>query len=290
MLPLLLACGGSSDTPLMLTDADNHTATQDFDIPIVSVEPLTDWEINWSGVGSDLRCEKGLVAEPALTITKFKLTPAELTEKIISSSLKQADFLGFAEAELSGTCGVIHATDLGISGTQVTVEELQDGFIYLLTYTDKGSLTTATRYLSLAILDPEAGGQTTVMMEDGCGMMDASATFAEPVSIGAASRLDWSGLTLDALGTPMEPEVIDTLQVGYFSGLSPEDLEADYLTVESLVTQRWEIGVEGRTSISAEELADLDRFDVSDGNGTWLLGLWGGGISAMPRFLTVITE
>ncbi|MFT5685531.1 MAG: hypothetical protein ACI8RZ_006485 [Myxococcota bacterium] len=88
----------------------------------------------------------------------------------------------------------------------------------------------------------------------------------------------------------MEPEAIDTLQVGYFSGLSPEDLEADYLTVESLVTQRWEIDVDGRARITAEELSDLDRFDVSDGNGTWMLGLWGNGVSLMPRFLTIIEE
>jgi hypothetical protein len=121
-------------------------------------------------------------------------------------------------------------------------------------------------------------------------MLDVSATFAEPVAIGGASALNWSGLTVDALGSALSLPGIDTLQLGYFSGSSAADLEADYLSLSTRVTQRWEIDVTDRKHITAEELAELDRFDVSDGNGTWLLGLWGRDIGLLPRFLTIIEE
>ncbi len=289
MLPLLLACGGEP-APVLLTDADNHIVTRTLDIPVVSVEPLTDWTIRFSEVGSDLTCQKSLAADPWLTLLKLDLTAAEAEVALATSNIKQADILGFVEHDLSGTCEDIPVTELSFFGTPLSVEELEEGYSYLLAYTDGAGIQEGSRYLSLALLEPEVGGLTTAVLQDGCGMLDVSATFAEPVAIGGASSLNWSGLTVDALGSALSLPGIDTLQLGYFSGSSAADLEADYLSLSTRVTQRWEIDVTDRKHITAEELAELDRFDVSDGNGTWLLGLWGGDIGLLPRFLTIIEE
>ena len=285
----MLGCGG--ETIIYLTDVDNHTATRDLDIPVESVEPQTDWEINWSSVGSDLRCQKDLVAEPWLNMIQSPLTTEELQEKLDTNSLKQADQTGYVELELTGTCSPALASEMGFFGSAVDTETgLLDGYTYLLLFSD-GGLGELERILSMAILDPATDSTSVITLEDGCGMLDVGAEFSPPVSLRQATVLDWSGLTTDALGNPLDPDDINTLQVGYFSDLSPEDLEADYFMLESLVTQRWEITVEGQTTVSRAKLAELDRFDVSDGNGTWLLSLdCSGCFPSTPLFLAVITE
>lgn len=53
------------------------------------------------------------------------------------------------------------------------------------------------------------------------------------------------------------------------------------------MSQRWSVPIDGDTAVSMDTLDGLDRFDVSDGDGVWVLALMSGGF---PSFMTTITD
>lgn len=246
MLLLALGCGGETgETVLYLTDADNHALSVEADVPVIAVEPQSDWQIHWDGVSTDLRCSPAEAAVTRLVMMKLDATAEEVQDGIEHGRLSQLSIQWQVWLDVTGAQSPGSVLDMGFfSALLDTPDELTADGTYLLLYEEASRIEgydnqfLPVRTLSLALLVPESGaGVTDITLDDGCGMVTLTADFAAPVSLSGMDRIDWSGLTVDAFGNPL-PDGVSNLSLDHFADLEQDTLALDYLPMEQ-VSDSW---------------------------------------------------
>lgn len=285
---LWLACGGGE--VIYLTDANNHGLTRTLDIPVETVAAHADLSFDVSAVETDLRCQPLTTQHPWLMFLQMSDAPDALLETLERGDLRQTDVLGVLEQPVD--CGAGRLSEMTFLGQPAdTSQEPAPGETYLLVMTAGTAEDAWGTPLSMAILQGDSGEtRSSVALSDGCGQVVASARIPHGgLDLKRASAIDWSQLEHTALGEPLDSAAVTELEIGYFSGMSAADLEADYLALDALVTQRWTLDVTDRTSVWMDELWALDRFDPADGDGVWVLALrCPGCLDSLPVYMSII--
>ncbi|MFT5685532.1 MAG: hypothetical protein ACI8RZ_006486 [Myxococcota bacterium] len=252
LLLSLLAC---SDGVLHLSDANNHQVTLTYDVPILSAD-TDSLQILWESVASDLRCEAIFMAEPKLDLVTSPLSPEEFLTAIATDDLRGQDLVGLVSLDLEPG-EPAYLSEMSFFDTPVETG-LNEDHSHIFVLSDGG--TGVGRIASLAFLEP-GGTDTTITLPDGCGQAEVAVTLGEPISLRRVERIDWSGLTTNAIGSPLSTDSIDGFQLAEGAAAS---VESDYFALESAAEVVWSAEIDDVTSIAIDDLdTDADTLALT---------------------------
>lgn len=306
LLLCCLACSGAEEETgvevvsgdLVLADEHNYRYEGTLDVPSHEVAEYSDLSIDFSGLTSDLQCHD---LDPVADVDNVSmigfqhLSEAEVEQGLSTDSLQQSDLTAYVAVQPGDETSVL-LSEFTFFGTDPDIESYfyQGSASWLVLFTSGTTVGVGAR--ALIFLTPTSGSTNTdVVLDPACGMLDFSADLRSltrlPVPAEGPWTLDWSGLTQDGHGVPMETGNVSSVMVGYFADESAADLEARFLDLELLADRMWTQEVEGGTYATLDSLVDADgaAFEGFDAEGTWILALRCGlCANPAPLFLSVL--
>jgi hypothetical protein len=160
-----------------------------------------------------------------------------------------------------------------------------------LTGTEPGE---GTRMLQAFRLDT-ASDNTSVAIESSSATLEYSAnlTSLAPTQIptdDAEITVDWSAMTVNALGNEFEPRLITEVMVARYS-LTPAEMEAQFLDLELIADDMWRGEVPAGTSTLLSSLTNEagEAFTGIDDTSTWIVALrCGRCANPAPWYLSIL--
>jgi hypothetical protein len=255
---------------VLLLDAHNYASTSSLAIPTVETAPAADLEICWPEAVADIRCHDVEPQDDIDTVALLRflhLSEEQVEVELTSGEIAQSEVDGYLEylTDHESTCAPLSA--MTFFGTPVEIEEEyveSDDHTYLLLFA--AGTTPGVGARTMVFVRPTSNSTNTrVNAPSGCGFLDFSADLAsaEPVPIPKDGPwvVDWRDVTRDSQGLEIVYQNIDSVQVGFFAGMTVAELEEEILDLELIATGLWQVELEGgRTADLAEE-------------GVWLLAL-----------------
>lgn len=290
---LASGCGGDDgdDPPaspgdsIMLSNDNQYTSTATLDIPVAVTAP-TDLTISWSGLDQDLQCHDVEIPSGIrnLTLLRFEKSEAEVAERlagdpIAASELYDVYYGHKTQGEETSVKLSDFATLTGSETFDVDESYVEGDITYLLIALSSEALGVGAR--SMTFLRPSADAlEDEVSIESGCGILDFSAKFQEPLSVPATSPwvLDWSKVEVDGQGNETTFAGVDQLLVGFFPERDVQDIEAKIYDIELDAAPLYELEITSGLSANlgdARERGSGKKFTgfEQDTDGTWLVAL-----------------
>lgn len=291
------ACPTDPSVPISLTDETNYSFTSTLSIQMQTLKDNTDLVFDWGAVTRDFY---GLDVNPAtdidtVLISLWNLTPAELEDRLNRDTLTRNANEGAIMVYPDGTYTSTNLLSFGLLGASLpNPDEIwkrfdtsrpdyqfpQDKHTFLLMAATGTDLGRGGRMLALFNVDPTST-RTTLALDNDSTKLDAHADLqkAKPVPVPAGMpsvTIDWSQMTVNALGNEYLPTEITRAVVAHFATSSIADLERDFLRLESTADGWWSGEVLAGTSIDLGTLKDATgaTFPGVDDNGTWLAALF----------------
>jgi len=288
------ACGESSPVTeptsvetVPIVDENNYRATSSLSIPTIETASGQDLDICWDALDADIQCHDVAPAADIDVVGLLRLlhlTEDEVEQKLAADDLQQNEVDGYVEhiTDHEALCTKLSA--LSFFGTTVEIEEEyveNDDRTYMLLFS-KGTVPGVGARTMTFIKPTAASDNLTVNIAPGCGHLTFEADLGSgtPLALPAAAPwvVDWRGVTKNGLGNPVPTAGIDRALVGYYPGMTVEDLEADIFNLELNATELFEITLQGSRTAdlsrgvernSGEEFSGFAR----DEEGVWLFGL-----------------
>jgi hypothetical protein len=276
-----LACSssGSGNGPVgnvVIKDANNYSSTSSLTIPVLPTAQMTDLTFTWDAVTQDLLCHPAGSIDNVAFLQIKNMKQSDVEKKLAVGALNSNQVAVYAENKLTGTGdGGAHPTSAMLSKF-----DYYDTFNPLTDYVE----STTTQYLALfthgttlgvgaqtmTFLQPSASStNTTVAAPNPCSASGNFLSFqatlspmAVTVPIAGPWKLDWSQVTTDNFGNTIDPAVtkLDRVEVGFFQGKQPSDIQADFLNVEQDATALYTYSVP-----SGKQYVDLMSTPTSGG-------------------------
>jgi hypothetical protein len=155
----------------------------------------------------------------------------------------------------------------------------QDQHTFLLTANTGTTIGKDSRMLALFNLDP-ASTTTELALTDESTLLDFTVDLerAVPVVVPAGQpslTIDWSEMTVNALGNEYLPAQITEAVVAHFATSELGELEEQFVNLEGLADGWWSGEIASGTSVELAGLHDANgAFPGIDTNGTWLVALF----------------
>ncbi len=307
----LAGCGDDGEEAaagnVVLLDQHNYSSTTALSIPPAIETAVGDIEICWTGMTSDLQCHEidpvGGIDNVALL--RFDgMSESDLEGELATGRLSMQDVDAYFEYETDHADTCVQLSAMEIFGSQIDVASDyvdDERFTYLLLTAVGTTPGVGTR--SMTFVKPTAAStSTSVSIPSSCGVLDFTADLAsaEAVAIPAAGPwvVDWDGLTKNGQGGDLAFESIDSVLLGFYGGMTVEEIQSQIMDLELVATTLWEIPVSGALSADLADArertasgspgAAFPGFDQA-GDGVWLLGLMCSGCqSPAPLVLTVL--
>ena len=275
--------------PCILTDAHNYHYAPTLTAPTWTVAPARDLRISWAGLTVDLLGHDldPTTLDRALLLVFDGLTAPEILDGMAHDRLDQS------QVTIALTCTPKEAgcllSDFNLAGNHLDVQQyLVEGsgtWVVAPGWTDQAGLAS----LALFTADDDAGVEDELSIVDGAAALEVQAELAPEgtvaVAEGSQPVVDWSGLTVDALGNPVSLSRFDRLRIGRYD-MDAATMEADFLDLELLATETWEVDVTGLTSLPTQEVAGFPGFTAGP---TWVLLLQCSTcMNPAPRFLALV--
>lgn len=270
----------------LLTDDLNYDYAPDLTAPSWQVAPGVDLRVSWADLTTDLL---GHALDPAsldraLLLVFPELTPDEILDGLAHDTIDQPDVtLAMTCTPQESRCAL---SDFHLAGNHLDVHQylLEGSGTWLVAPGREGEAGIATLALFAAQEGAEpveersiAQGEAALQVE-----VDLAPRGAIAVQEGAFPVLDWSGLTVDALGNPISLSRTDRLRVGRYD-LDEQELEERFLDIELLAVETWEVDTTGQTSWDTARISGFPGFTAGD---TWLVVLeCSTCMNPAPRFL-----
>lgn len=312
--PLLVACTGGKDSGLgtgdcpasntvHLQDANNYGFQGTLDIASVDVKAYTDadptdYRIDWSGVAFDLQ---GHPVSPTddidlIGMVNFPyLSQEEVEVALATDSLLASDLEGGVSVAVDGATETM-LSDLTLFGNPVDPQTYLtvDSGVYMLIAASGGTLGVGTRQLQFVHPVAEEVNTDILLGDDSTQLtFDVDLQSLTPVKLIADAdyfTLDWSELTTDGLGSPIDLGHIDQAEVAWFSDATIPDLEAGFLQIEIDADSLWEAAIPSGSDVALADLVGDGAFPGISADGTWVLALNCSTCSnPAPQFFTVLT-
>lgn len=298
LVAALAGCGGKDDPyPLTLVDANNYSLDVNITIPAVETASGSDLTIHWEDALEDLQCHEMDPAQDVNTVSVVRfgtLTQDNVSLGISEDTLKQSDTTGYVDVPTTGTTST-SLSAMSFFGTPIDVpsEYTTDAGTFLLILATGDTPGQGARMLTF--LTPTADSTNTdVAVGSGCGMLDNTVDLHSLTTLAIPETgpwtVDWSGLTTDGQGNPIDLGGIDSLTVGYYEGLDAAGLETQFLDLEQLASNLYTQTLLGGTSAELDRTTNGSEWltDVS-GDGMWILALrCSTCYNPAPVFLTIL--
>ena len=289
---------GCGVEPIALTDAHRTTWSGALDVQTVPVASESDITVCWDDLTTDVR---GRAVDPGdvphAFLSGLTVPKEEALTKLLTNTLNARDTALWYDVDLPAGATCMALSDLSVVGNPLYPEEVltADSATWMVVLTRPGWLGR-TEYITAVELVPTPGEATThvVVTDDSARLtVDADLTSAPPITACAgAVSVDWSALTVDAFGVPMDSGSYDTLVVVH-DPAPLDEVQDRFLTFTDTATT-WSRTEPGRTDApldgpGAPRTADDRPFPGFFDEGTWLIGvLCQTCPSPMPGFLGVV--
>jgi hypothetical protein len=262
---LLTACGSSSNPGsgavgnVVIKDANNYRATSSLTIPTIQTAPASDLTITWDGIMKDLLCHPATSIDNVAFVKLPNKMQATLEHELAVGTFNQNEQSKYGEFHTAGKNGAPAATTVMLSqlaygGATTAIMPATDYVesattLYLMLFAH--GTTPAAGAQSMVFLQPTSGSANTmVSAPDACAsnVLDFTATLSSmPVPIPAAGpwKVDWSQITTDAFGNTLDFSLtkLDKVEVGFFQGKQPAEIQADFLNIEQDATSLYTYAV-----------------------------------------------
>lgn len=270
--------------------ANNYAFSSSFKIGVTPVKPKSELSFDWSGVSKDFL---GHDVDPLadidmVTLLMWKLGQDELETRLNDDALAQRDLVAIAMIYTDNE--VTSGGLFDFTSFRMPIEQSM-----LLAYLDPEAYDPATHaYTIMAVSGTTAGKGTRMMQsfrldpssENTAVSLDSNSTqldysvdlkSLEPTQIPAGQAeiaIDWSSMTVNALGNDFVPTSIDEVLVARYS-LSLDEMQAKFLDLDSIADETWRGKVPSGTSVALSSLtnADGEPFAGIDDSGTWIVAL-----------------
>jgi hypothetical protein len=290
--PLAASCG-SSGTPtgtgavgnVVIEDANNYTSTSKLTIPVVETQAAADLTISWDGITQDLLCHPSMSIDNVAFLRIGNMTQSDVEDKLAKGLLTSNQVTTYREFHTAGATSTMLSS---LSFGQPKLDPATDyvvaaGTQYLLLFAH--GLTLGVGAQSMVFISPSAtSAVTTVAAPNPCGSSNFLSFTANlstmPVSIPTAGpwKIDWSQITKDNFGTKLDFSItnLDKVEVGFFQGKQPSEIQADFLNVEQDATSLYTYAVP-----AGQKYVDLMSTPTSGGafpgfsstDGTWAVAV-----------------
>ena len=319
---LLVACSNSSDDDdndassanATITDQNNYTSVTELTIDTVEVAADDDSvQVCWDQVTTDLLCHE---VDPGrdldhVSLIRFKnKTESDVEEMFGSGELDRVRdidrYFEYMIDDHEKTCAKLSSMqDFG--GNPIPFEDnfvASDEFTYVLLVAEGNIAGVGTR--SMTFVKPTSSSDTTtVEIPPGCSeagnilsKYTASLKPDNEVNIPADGPwvVDWSQVKHDGTGNAIDSGSIDSLLLGFYEGMTVDEIQSQIKDLEIVATTLWEVDTKGTSADLAdarERTASGKAGDPFSGftstDGVWLLGLMCSGCqSPAPIVLAVL--
>jgi hypothetical protein len=291
-------CKSSCGDKLDFTNADNYTYGGTVNIPVIETAAGVNIEVCFDQLSSDMQCHD---TDPATDVVNVGLTrvpgltPAEINKKIANDTLRQEDTTGYVDVRTNGkTC--VNTEDMSFLGTPLNVpQEYYDGAIYLLFLSESEQPGVGNRMV--VMLEPkDASDVKHVDIPNGCGILDFTADLSSAeskmVCSKSSTKVDWSDVDTNGLGSPFTPSSVDQLVIAHYNDMTTADLEKNFFDLRLLADEEWTLETGGEESANLKDATNAsgDNFDAFESTGLYLLALnLTSSPNPAPKFLTVLT-
>jgi hypothetical protein len=266
---------------LVYDDTNNYTYSGTLNVQSVDIKPQSDITVEWGGLTTDIR---GRPADPAaiqqVSLVGFSGTFDEIRPRVEKNEVGQADAQDIYLFENEGGITTTQLSSFSITGINMDLSLLEvdpdsTWFLSLLNLPEG-----RTDILSSLHLVPTEGSEvTSVAFEDGSASLDVDVDLAAapPLQAKAGKSLffDWSGATKDVFGHAFSDQLGDELIIGHYDMGSLDEVEAEFLRLDSSATELYRVNVFDQTQIALAEAKDADGnpFPGFTEDGIWLVGI-----------------
>lgn len=291
------ACATAGAATFSITDDTNYSFTSTLDIEMHTLKDHTDIVFDWSALTRDFYGADMDSAEDIdqVLISLWDLTPEELEYHINIDDLARGANEGAIMVYPDGSYTSTHLLSFGLLGDPLPNEDEiwkrfdtsrpdyqfpQNEHTFLLMAATGTDLGVGGRMLSLFNVDPSSSDTTLALGNDSTKLdWDVELEAAVPVSVPAGEphlTIDWSPMTVNALGNEYLGTQITQAVVGHFATDSISELEQDFLQLKNAATGWWSGKVLIGKSIDLGTLTDADgaTFPGIDASGTWMVALF----------------
>ena len=286
--------GGLCGDPCELRDENNFDFSSELWAEMVALQEFQDITIEWPDVSVDLQGHDyaaGDVDEVMLVVFA-ELTPDEVAARLAEDTVQQADVqvTVFCEEPHDSSCQLDEFCVLGSCPnlSKYFQAGTQGAWLFVLNSEDVAGAR------ALIFVDPSAGStDTTVTVTDDSYSLEVDVDLRSlatvPIGTDADVEVDWGELTTDGYGNAMSPHTLDLLEVGRYE-LTVEEMEQQFLDLELIAAERWELDVSEEESARLSDLEGDTPFTGVTADSTWMLALRCTSCdNPTPRFLTLLT-
>jgi hypothetical protein len=288
------ACGGGGGNSnpgtanAYLTNANNYTSVSSLAIPTVTTAAGADLHVCWTTLSTDLLGHTVVPAQDIDHVTFLQvvgLTKDQIAKQFAAGTFSTTSvkkYVDFIVDHASGSlCAQLSAFKLG-AVTMVPSEDykVDPTKLYMLLFA-KGQ-TPGSGSKTMMFLEPDAASTNTeVTAPEGKTILSFQADLTTPakVTIPAAGPyvIDWSGLTTDGMGNPVVYQKIDSLLVGYYEGMTVQQLQSRCLDFDLIATTLYRVDIPiGPKSVdlaTTKTSAGAPFAGFTPNNGVWAVGL-----------------
>jgi hypothetical protein len=284
------------DGHLVITDDTNYSLPSTLSVKHATLKDATDLEFDWGGLEHDLygRDLDARVDIDLLLVSLWRLTPEALTSALERDALSTNDSVGVITTYPKDDYTSQHLLGFDFTGNPIPEGDIWNYFdtkdpdfhypadthTFLVIAETGTVLGKGGRMLSYFTLDP-ASSETKLTLDDDSAQVtyDVDLARARPVRVPSASpaiTIDWGKMETNALGNPYDWNQINDAVVAHFTNETLDDLENDFLNLESLAEGWWRGEVEAGKSIDLATLSSSsgEPFPGIDAQGIWLTALF----------------
>jgi hypothetical protein len=284
-----------SNSQVFITDDTNYTFALSPSIRSIPVKDATDIQFDWSNLTQDFF---GRPLDPQrdinlVLVSLWNMTEAQMTASIGRDKLPLTNNLGVLTSYPDGAVTSVDLLGLTSFGVPVPPDQIWSRFdtstpsyeyasnthTFMLTAASGTMAGKNTQMLTYFRLDPSSANTRVALTNDSALMAySVSLQSARPVLVPPSKadlNIDWSKMTINALGDEYVGSQITRAMVAHFSGLSLRDLEEQFLNLESLADGWWQADVPSDTNINLSTAVNEggSPFAGIDNTGVWLVGL-----------------
>jgi hypothetical protein len=253
----------------------------DEDGTIDELDECIDITFEWSDVTYDLQGHEmdavDDVDNVALVLFRY-LSQDEVEEKLSTNALVQAD-VGLYVATDPGDETSVQLSELTLLGNEIGPHQYleEDAGTFLLTL-QKGNVVGVGYSMTQFVRPTVDSTETTVTVTNESTVLDYTVdlTSADPLRVNSGTdvEIDWAQLTTDGLGLDFDFTAVDRLMIARYQDLTLEDLEANFLDIELLADDIYNLDLGTESTVNLEEASgDSGSFPGLDDSSTWLFAL-----------------
>jgi hypothetical protein len=291
---------------LKVSAASNYAFSSALSLQPIPVASRTELFFDWSGVTKDFinHAVNPLADIDMITLIVWNLTQTEFETKLNDDALVQNDFEALVTLYTQKAITSGSLFDFTSFGTELSNDTL-------LGAVDASALDPATHFYTMMAVTGTTAGEGTRMIQgfvvdpnsaNTQVTMDGESTqlaysvdlhSSQPLGIPAgeaAIAVEWTDMTINAMGREFVPTFIEEVQVARYS-LTPAQLEEQFLDLDLIADEMWTAEVPSGTSIVLSDLTNEagQAFGGIDDTHTWIVALiCGRCMNPAPWYISIL--